>query len=58
MSMNFQQKVIHYAIGTVTLCRKNKRIGIKIKTETKYIWETLDVILLLTLVGVNDRQLI
>ena len=30
MSMNFQQKVIQYVIGTVTSCEKNDRIG-KIK---------------------------
>ena len=27
MSMNFQQKVINYVIGTVTSCGKNDRIG-------------------------------
>ena len=32
-------------MGTVTLCEKNNRIGKKEeKIETKYIWETLDVI--------------
>ena len=56
MSVNFQKKVIHYVICTVTSCSKKERIGKKIKKETKYIWETLHVIPLLPLIGANHRQ--
>ena len=57
--MNFQRKVIHYVISTITSCEKNDRIGKKNKKiETKYGWETLDVIPLFPLEGVNHRQTI
>ena len=55
MSMNLSCKVIHYVIVAIPLCGKNYKIGGK-KTETKYRWETIDVIPLLKLVGVNHRQ--
>ena len=54
MSMNFQLKVIHYVIGDIN-DRIEKRYQ---KIEGKYIWETIDVIPLFPLVGLNHHQTI
>ena len=58
MYMNFQQKFIKYVIGIVT-SRKEKMIELeknKIKLPGKDIWETLDIIPLMPLLGANHRQ--
>ena len=57
MSMNPPRKVIHDVIGTITSCGKRLTELEKInKIETKYGWETIYVIPLFALVGVNHRQ--
>ena len=56
MSMNFKQNVIQYVIDIVTSCGKNDRIRKKNKVPGKDKWETLDVIPLIPLVGVNYCQ--
>ena len=60
MSMNFKQNFIQYVIGIVTLFREeNIELGKENrKIPGKYQWETLDVIPLMTLVGVNNCQTI
>ena len=57
MSIYFSHNVIHYAIGIINPCGKNdSNIKIELKKETKYRWETIDVIPLLPLVGVSCCQ--
>ena len=44
-------------IGAITSCGEEMiELEKRKKIETKYIWETIDVIPLLTLVGMNHRQ--
>ena len=57
--MNYQQKVIQYVIGIVTSCGGNDIIVKRgEKVLGKDIWETLDVITLITLIGVDNYQTI
>ena len=52
MSPNFPIKTIKYVISTIISCdQKMIKLGEK---PTKYKWEYCDVILLLTLLGVNN----
>ena len=60
MSMNYKQNVIQYVIDIITSCGEKiieLEKGDK-KLPGKDKWKTLNVIKLMPLVGVNNRQLI
>ena len=58
MSMNFKHHVIQYEIDIVTSCGKKMIESEKEKKKVsgKYKWETISVIPIMPLVGVNHHQ--